>query len=101
MLVYRYLPEENPERLTIEGVPLRDLEVVDLAHQPGHVLEAIDLAPFYAVVKPAVSGDAADLATDVPAAVVEAAGRQFRRRQAVETKAAAADVAAPTESQEE
>lgn len=84
-VVYRYVAERNPDRLTIPGVPLRDLTHEDLARLPMHLRAAVPLYDFYDAV--AVTAQrAVDDAVHVPAAV-ERASRRERAARPSETKA--------------
>lgn len=88
--VYMYLPEQNPDRQYIDGVPLRDLSPDDLAALPPDRVAAVKSAPYYREVvgvlvdRPVVEDPT--LAT-VPPAVVEAAEKDKATRRRVEVKA--------------
>lgn len=47
MAAYIYEPNSNPEGRYIDGVPLRDLSVDEVAAFPPHIQTAIEAAPFY------------------------------------------------------
>jgi hypothetical protein len=97
MVVFRYLAEQNAEGLYLDGVPLRDLTVDDMAGLPKHLAGAVASCPFYVLVTPPASDDAGAVVF-VPGAVAGAAARVARRHGGIATKddSAAADVAAPT-----
>lgn len=51
MAAYTYDPNNNPEGRYIDGVPLRDLSVDEVAAFLPHIQAAIKAAPFYHAIE--------------------------------------------------
>lgn len=69
-MVFDYVPELNPDRRFLPGVPLRDLSEDDLRDLPPWVVESVDVCPFY---KRRAKAKAAER-DDVPVAAATAKG---------------------------
>jgi hypothetical protein len=97
---YRYLAENNPEGLYLDGVPLRDLTAADVSELSPYLAASLAACPFYAPVSPPASDDAG-LGASVAPVAAGAAERGIRRRAgaALTDDNAAAGVAAPTDAE--
>jgi hypothetical protein len=68
-LAYTYHADRNPNRQYLDGVPLRDLTMRDVARLPEHLQAAIPLQPFYVAVEAAEAAPAEDAEREPAAAV--------------------------------